>query len=246
MKKGFMVVTVAVMFSLAASICLAGDITVGGGGAAISGFIEPFVEPFETEFGIKVVTKQSTPAQGLIQLHDGHINVAVSATSLDVMVEGAAMNGITIDPAQFEVRKIGMNKTLVFVNKNNKVKKLSKKQLQGIFTGKIKNWKRVGGPDLPVLVVWGTATPGQNELFVRQILDGIQVTQEHIEATDYKNIRAIVAKTPGAIGIDPQGFASIATWNPQIPVVSAPVIAVTKGAPSAEVDKFLEYVKNYF
>lgn len=47
---------------------------------------------------------------------------------------------------------IGYDAIAVFVNKDNPVKELSKEQLKGIFTGKIKNWKEVGGKDAPIAV----------------------------------------------------------------------------------------------
>jgi phosphate transport system substrate-binding protein len=38
----------------------------------------------------------------------------------------------------------------IFLNESNPVKELSVKQLSGIFSGKIKNWKEVGGPDADI------------------------------------------------------------------------------------------------
>lgn len=43
---------------------------------------------------------------------------------------------------------------LVFaVNVNNPVQKLTKEQVEQIFTGKIQNWKDLGGEDLPIIVL---------------------------------------------------------------------------------------------
>jgi phosphate transport system substrate-binding protein len=40
----------------------------------------------------------------------------------------------------------------VYVNADNPVKELSLEQLEKIFTGKIKNWQEVGGPNAPIVV----------------------------------------------------------------------------------------------
>jgi phosphate transport system substrate-binding protein len=234
-----------VILSIVATSALAAEIRVGGGGAACKGFFSNLGEAFEAETGIKLSIKPTTPANGIVELNDGHIDLAAAATSFPEIIKGAAKNGVVLDPAQFVTRDLGDNKILIFVHKNNKVQKLSKEQLQDIFTGKITNWKKVGGDDREIVVVWGMATPGQNAKFTRDILGGKQVTLKHYEATDYKSIRDFIAKTPGAIGIDPHGFVTAGTRNPEIPLITTPVIAVTKGKPSPEVEKLLEYVKSF-
>jgi len=40
----------------------------------------------------------------------------------------------------------------IFLNNSNPVKELSIKQLSGIYSGKIKNWKEVGGPDASIIL----------------------------------------------------------------------------------------------
>jgi phosphate transport system substrate-binding protein len=230
------------ILSLAATASWAGEIKVGGGGAACRGIFMPLAASFESATGIALKVLPSSPAQGLIELNDGHVDMATAAVPFASMAREAAKNGIAIDPSLFTVKEIALNKTLVFVHKSNTVKKLSKKQLKDIFSGKVTNWKNVGGANQKIIVVWGLATPGQNELFSEQILDGKPVTGKHQEVTDYMGIRNFIAETPGAIGIDPHGFASGLTKNPETPLVVSPVIAVTKGKPSADVEKLLQYV----
>jgi phosphate transport system substrate-binding protein len=245
MKKSVLLTLLIGLLTLTATIALAAEIQVGGGGAACRGLFAAVAEFFQAETGIVVKVKPSTPGQGLIELNDGHVDVATAAVPFDSMVRGAAKNGITINPSQFTVCEIGTNKTLVFTHKSNKVKALSKEQLQDIFTGKVTNWKQVGGEDQEIVVVWGLATPGQNELFSKHVLEGKSITPNHKELTDYTSIRDFVAQNQGAVGIDPQGFVSSGTKNPQTPLVTSKVIAVTKGKPSAEVDKLLKFVKEY-
>lgn len=47
---------------------------------------------------------------------------------------------------------LGAYSVTVVVNANNPVANLTKEQVQGIFTGKIQNWKEVGGPDAAIHV----------------------------------------------------------------------------------------------
>jgi len=243
MKKGFLAAFLLGMLFLTETISFAADIKVGGGGAACNGFFIPAAESFKAETGVAMKVMPSTPGLGLIELHAGIVELATAAVPLSDMLRGAAINGITLEPSSFMVHEIGINKTLVFTHNSNKVKTLSKEQLKDIFTGKITNWKQVGGADQEIVVTWGLATPGQNALFTKQILDGNYVTLKHHEVTNYESIINFIAKTPGAIGIDPEGLVSSSTNNPQTPLILSPVIAVTKGKPSANAEKLIRFVK---
>jgi phosphate transport system substrate-binding protein len=160
------------------------------------------------------------------------------------MISGAAKDGITIDQNSLNQEVIGTNRTVLFVHPSNKVGKLTKEQIKGIFTGKIANWKEVGGDDRVIVVAWGIGTPGQNAQFGKQVLDGEAVTKEAMETTNYAAIKEAVASTPEAIGIDPFGMADetvkVIANDPEL---SSPIIAVTVGKPAAKVQKLIDYVK---
>ena len=139
---------------------------------------------------------------------------------------------------------MGTNKVVVFIHPSNPVTALTKDQMKGLFTGKITNWKDVGGKDAPVLVVWGKNSPGQNALFTKIILDGEKVIAENLETTDYKGIKDSILANPEAIGIDPLGMAdaSVKAIKPS-PEVTSQIRLVTKGAPSAAVQKLIDFIK---
>ena len=60
----------------------------------------------------------------------------------------------------------------VYVNDNNPVKSLDFAQLKGIYTGKIKNWKEVGGPDAKIIVYGRENSSGTYAYFQEKVLDG--------------------------------------------------------------------------
>jgi len=231
---------------LAAAVAVAQDIRIGGGGAAISTIFAPMKEQFEKSSGDTLTLIQSSPVKGLLALENGSLDAVTAATPLEAMLAGAAKEGVKIDPASLHQQEIGKNRVVVFVHKSNRLRKLSKPQLKKIFTGKVTNWKDFGGSDTPIIVVWGTETPGQNALFTREILDGEQVTAKAIKATDYQSIRETVKANPGSIGIDPEGMAMATVSEVDIPLVTSPIILVTKGKPSAKVDKVLKYYNEEF
>ncbi len=220
------------------------NIRIGGGGGSCMSQFTPYQKPFTEETGINLSITPTNPVQGLIDLHNGLIDVAASPLSMGKLISGAAKEGVVIDPDLYAIREIGVFNTLVFVHGSNKIPRLSKKQLQDIFTGKIRNWKQVGGDERKIIVVWGQSTPGQNQNFTEQILDGKKVLSSAMKAKDYTEIRDKVIKYPGAIGIDPLGFACAATRNPETPLVSSEVIAVTKGRRTPEVELLLKFIKD--
>jgi phosphate transport system substrate-binding protein len=231
---------------LVSGLAQAQEIRVGGGGAAIATVFAPLKMDYEKASGDLLTILQSTPVKGLIALEKGEVDVATAAVHLESMVAGAAREGVKIDPASLQQAEVAKNRVVVFVHKSNATKRLSKGQLKKIFTGKIVNWKELGGNDEQIMVVWGTATPGQNALFSKEILDNESVAPNAIKATDYLSIRETIKATQGAIGIDPEGM-TVATVNVvDIPIVTSPIIVVTKGKPSAKVEKLLAYYNEEF
>lgn len=221
------------------------EIKIGGGGAACRQVFEPVRESFEKDTGLQLSIYPTTPSQGLIELNNGLTDVVASQVPFSSMVNGAARSGVIIDKGLFTVRSVEKSSILAFVHRSNPVAALSKKQLQDIFTGKVRNWKQLGGQNLPIVVVWGISTQGQNEIFTKQVLDGKQLADDVVEVFDYYEIRDKIARTPGAVGINPQGFAGANTRNPKIPLVTLDIIVVTKGQPKPEVEKLLKYINDY-
>src|SRR6185369_4104130 len=73
-------------------------------------------------------------------------------------------------PTEYKVCLDGLS---VYVSEENKeVKELSLPQLEAIFTGKVKNWKQVGGEDAPITVYSRENSSGTYEFFKENVLKG--------------------------------------------------------------------------
>lgn len=243
MYKRITALTVTAL-ALSVAMATAAEIKLGGGGASVATVFNPVKAPFEKATGNNLIILQSTPKDGLKQLWKGDLEVAVTAVGLDGMIAGAAKDGVVIDKASLQTVEIGTNKTVVLLHPSNPVSALTKDQMKGLFTGKITNWKEVGGKDAPVLVVWGKNSPGQNALFTKLILDGDKIAAENLETTDYKGIKDTVATNPEAIGIDPLGMTddSVKAVKPS-PEANSPILLITKGAPSVPVKQLIDFIK---
>ena len=72
-------------------------------------------------------------------------------------------------PTEYKVALDGLS---VYVNPENSLKELTVAQVGDIFTGKITNWKEVGGPDAPITVYSRENSSGTYEFFKEHVLKG--------------------------------------------------------------------------
>lgn len=102
-------------------------------------------------------------------------------------------------PTEF---KVAVNGVAVYVNANNPVKVLTYDELEGIFKGKQRNWKSMGGKDAPI-VAYGVATNTPvGELFVEEVLAGGAPANDIGILVGAELLKAI-ARDPNAIGFGP-------------------------------------------
>ena len=68
--------------------------------------------------------------------------------------------------------KVALDGLSVYVHEENKIADLTLDQLEGIFTGKIKNWKEVGGADARIILYSRENSSGTYEFFKEHVLQG--------------------------------------------------------------------------
>ena len=111
---------------------------------------------------------------------------AVRAGRVDVAGVLREMTGD--EKAELRCVLVGHDALGVFVCEANPVRGLSRGQLKGIFTGRVRGWKEVGGPDAPVVPVTEIKTGGRGTVLElrRLALDGEDYgpTREHEDAPD--------------------------------------------------------------
>jgi phosphate transport system substrate-binding protein len=88
----------------------------------------------------------------------------------------------------------------VIVNPLNKVKKLRREQIDSIFTGKITNWKQVGGDDLAIVAYSRESSSGTYEFFKESVLKGKNYSSTCLMMAATASIVQSVSQTKGAIG----------------------------------------------
>lgn len=88
----------------------------------------------------------------------------------------------------------------VIVNPDNKVNQLTREQLEGIFTGKIKNWKEVGGDDEKIVAYSRESSSGTYEFFKEHVLNNKNYGTSILMMPATGAIVQSVSQTKGAIG----------------------------------------------
>jgi phosphate transport system substrate-binding protein len=88
----------------------------------------------------------------------------------------------------------------VVVHPSNRVQRLTREQLEGIFTGKIKNWKEVGGDDLKIVPYSRETSSGTYEFFKERVLRNKNYMSGIMSMPATGAVVQSVSQTRGAIG----------------------------------------------
>jgi phosphate transport system substrate-binding protein len=108
-------------------------------------------------------------------------------------------------PTEYKVALDGLS---VYVNGENPINQLTIDQLGGIFTGKIKNWKEVGGPDAPITIYSRENSSGTYEFFKEHILQGQDFAASAQTMPGTAAILQAVSKDKGGIGYGGAGYGT--------------------------------------
>lgn len=118
-----------------------GKITISGS-TSVGPTIEVLAEEYKKNNDVKIEVQQVGSSSGIKNTIDGTSNLGMSSRDLKDEEEQS------LDETQIAIDGIA-----VITNIENKVNDLTMNQVKDIFTGKITNWKEVGGEDAQIVVV---------------------------------------------------------------------------------------------
>lgn len=100
----------------------------------------------------------------------------------------------------FTEKIIAYDALAVIVHPSNKVSQLTREQLEAIYTGKITNWKEVGGNDMTIVLYSRETSSGTYEFFREHVLNKKNFTASALLMPATGSIVQSVSQTKGAIG----------------------------------------------
>jgi len=133
---------------------------------------------------------------GLSALISGTTDIAQSSRKMKISEK------LKIQEAGKSVKEvvIAYDALAVIVNPSNPVSKLTREQLEGIFTGKITNWNQVGGPNMKIIVYSRETSSGTYEFFKEHVMNKKNFASSALLMAANGTVVQSVSQTNGAIG----------------------------------------------
>lgn len=173
-----------------------GKITVSGSSALL-----PLAKDAAKKFKAKndqvsITLNAGGSGTGIKQISEGSVDIGNS----DVFAKEKLPEAKAAELVDYKVA-VTVMAPVVSKEIGTNVKSLTKAQLQDIFTGKVTNWKDVGGLDEAVVLITRPSTPGTRALFTKYALDGKEeLSNKSMETDDSGTLVQTVSQTKGAIG----------------------------------------------
>jgi len=189
---------------------------------------------------------------GIAGLIDGICDIAISSREIKSNeIDKAREKGI--NPIAWVIAKDGI---AVIVHPANPVKGLTLNQIKDIYSGKISNWKEVGGSNGRIVVVSRDSASGTYTCFQKLVMQKERVRPDALLQTSNATVVGVVKRTKGAIGYVGLGYLngevkvlSVEGIEPQEEMVSKgiyplvrPLFIYTKEKSKGIVKEFIDFV----
>lgn len=238
------IVALAALCLVHATAAGAEEVRIGGGGAPLDGVFRPIKSHFEKATGITINLTFSSATLSFKQLMAGGLDASTAGVAYPDLLSAMQKEKLDVpEPAAYHATTLGVSKILTVVNKENPVAKLSREQLQGIFSGKIVNWKEVGGNDAPIIVVLSKINPATNAAYRKLALNDQPFLADVLDAGRFEDVRDKVSSTPEAIAFGPTSMLDKSIKTVATDEFSRPVNLITKGKPTGKLLKLIDYIQ---
>ena len=190
------------LFSLLAALTLAasvhaGTITVKGSDTLVI-LAQKWAEVYMGEHkDVKIQVTGGGTGTGFAALQNQTTDLCDASRKAKAAEIANCLKAFGKRPTEYKVALDGLS---VYVHPENSLKELTLDQVKNIFTGKVKNWKDVGGPDSPITVYSRENSSGTYEFFKENVLKGSDFAASTQTMPGTAAIVQAVVKDKGSIG----------------------------------------------
>lgn len=166
------------------------------GSSALLPLMESSIEGFKKDNAQYEINAQAGGSgTGLTQVSEGSVDIGNSDIFANEKLDEAKAKELTDN-------KVVVGGFSIAVSKSLGVKDLKKDQIKNIFSGKVTNWKEVGGPDKEIFIVHRPASSGTRATFTKTVLDGDKTLEKDaLGATQDSNGAVLAAMEQNEGGI---------------------------------------------
>jgi phosphate transport system substrate-binding protein len=174
------------------------DVKVHGATTVAFALMKPHKAEIEQLVGVEIALLPSSTTRGLADLVQGMADIAMLSEPL----EEAAVTANTkqpelINPMDYVGRHVGDAFVQFIVHPSNPIQKLTRAQLAGLYSGKIKNWSEIGGNNQTVMII-GQPTSAPYRMIKESLAISYASDLRAVQNTNL--IPIIVVQAPGALG----------------------------------------------
>jgi phosphate transport system substrate-binding protein len=248
------VVALVMLFCFTSSLSWAGNLEIKGSTTVLP-IAQKVAEAYMKENPkVNISISGGGSGNGIKAIIDGTTDIADSSRFIkDSEVAEAVAKGTY--PVPFAV---AYDCIVPVVHPTNSVKNLTLDQLKGLYTGEIKNWKEVGGPDKQVVVISRDTSSGTYEVWEEKVLKKANVYPGALLQASNGAVVQAVAGNKYAVGYIGLGYVNKSvkglsvngimgsaqtTLDGTYPISRA-LYMFTKGWPSGDALNFINYVLN--
>lgn len=252
-EKGLIAVLIVLMVFMTAGLAVASETLTIQGSSTVLPIAQKAAEDYMKENDVNITVRGGGSGNGIAALLDGAVDIANASRFIkDEEVKNAVDNDIYPVP-----HRVAKDAIAVIVNPANSVNELTLDEIKGIYTGKITNWKEVGGKDKEIVVVSRDSSSGTFAVFNDVANDGsidgnsIRVAPSALLQSSNGTVAGTVAETEGAIGYVGLGYLddSLQTVkvNGDLPTsasysMTRPLYMFTDGWPTGITKDFINFV----
>ncbi len=221
----------------------AGQLVVSGSTTFQKRILEPAQAALEKKTGAKIEIRGVGTILGLKDLISGTASAAMISAPLDIAFQETGVP----EEGTFQEHVILKDVVVPIVHPKNPVKTLTWQQLADIQSGKIDNWKSVGGRDERIVVVIPPRSSGTRKFLQEAVMKGESFVESAYTAVTDREEIDLVAESTLSIGVLSEGFVKM---NPgkvkvvKIKPITRQLSIVTKGEPSKELLGVIAFLKS--